>query len=59
MCERIAEEEGMLYVHPVNGLLLPWCSHHTSENVEDLLDVGVIINSIGGGSGAVGGSCGY
>ena len=53
--ERIAEREGMLYVHPVNEpLLYPGVATMHLENVEDLPDVNVIINPIGGGSGATG-----
>jgi len=53
--EKIAQEKGMLYVHPVNEpLLYPGVATMHLENIEDLPDVDVIINPIGGGSGASG-----
>jgi len=53
--EKLAEERGMLYVHPVNEpLLYPGVATMHLENIEDLPDVDVIINPIGGGSGATG-----
>ena len=51
--EKIAEEKGMLYVHGVNEpLLYAGVGTMHLENIEDLPDVDVIINPIGGGSGA-------
>jgi threonine dehydratase len=42
----------MLYVHPVNEpLLYPGVATMHLENVEDLPDLDVIINPIGGGRG--------
>ncbi len=53
--EKLAAERGMLYVHPVNEpLLYPGVATMHLENVEDLPDLDVIINPIGGGSGASG-----
>jgi len=53
--ERLAVEKGMLYVHPINEpLLYPGVATMHLENVEDLPDVDVIVNPIGGGSGASG-----
>jgi len=53
--EKLAEDRGMLYVHPVNELLLyPGVATMHLENIEDLPSVNVIINPIGGGSGASG-----
>ena len=53
--EKLAEREGMLYVHPVNEpLLYPGVATMHLENIEDLPTVDVIINPIGGGSGATG-----
>ena len=53
--EKLAEEKGMLYIHPVNEpLLYPGVATMHLENIEDLPDVDVIINPIGGGSGASG-----
>ena len=53
--EKLAREKGMLYVHPVNEplLYLGVATMHL-ENLEDLPDVDVVINPIGGGSGASG-----
>lgn len=53
--EKLAREKGMLYVHDVNEPLL-YASVGTMhlEDIEDLPDVGVIINPIGGGSGTSG-----
>jgi threonine dehydratase len=53
--ERLVVEKGMLYVHPINEpLLYPGVATMHLENIEDLPDVDVIINPIGGGSGASG-----
>ncbi len=53
--ERLAEEKGMIFVHGVNEpLLYAGVGTMHLENLEDLPDVDVIINPIGGGSGAVG-----
>jgi len=53
--EKLAVEKGMLYVHPINEpLLYPGVATMHLENVEDLPDVDVIVNPIGGGSGASG-----
>jgi len=53
--ERLAEREGMLYVHPVNEplLYLGVATMHL-EALEDLPEADVIINPIGGGSGVSG-----
>jgi len=53
--EKLAEERGMLYIHPINEpLLYPGVATMHLENIEDLPDVDIIINPIGGGSGASG-----
>lgn len=53
--EKLAEERGMLYVHAVNEpLLYAGVATMHLENLEDLPDVNVVINPIGGGSGASG-----
>lgn len=53
--ERLAREKGYLFVHGVNEpLLYAGVATMHLENLEDLPDVDVIINPIGGGSGAVG-----
>ncbi len=53
--ERLAKEKGMIFVHGVNEpLLYAGVGTMHLENLEDLPDVDVIINPIGGGSGAVG-----
>jgi len=53
--EKLAKEKGMLYIHPVNEpLLYPGVATMHLENIEDLPSVDVIINPIGGGSGASG-----
>lgn len=53
--EKLAMDRGMLYIHPVNEILLyPGVATMHLENIEDLPDVDVIINPIGGGSGASG-----
>jgi len=53
--EKLAAEEGMLYVHGVNEpLLYAGVATMHLENLEDLPDVDAIINPIGGGSGASG-----
>jgi len=53
--EKLAEKENMLYVHPINEpLLYPGVATMHLENLEDLPDVDVVINPIGGGSGAIG-----
>ena len=53
--EKLAMDKGMLYIHPVNEILLyPGVATMHLENIEDLPDVDVIINPIGGGSGASG-----
>ncbi len=53
--EKLAEEKGMLFVHGVNEpLLYAGVGTMHLENLEDLPDVDVIINPIGGGSGAIG-----
>lgn len=51
--EKLAKENSMLYVHGVNEpLLYAGVGTMHLENIEDLPDVNVIINPIGGGSGA-------
>ncbi|MEM3691003.1 MAG: threonine/serine dehydratase [Candidatus Korarchaeum sp.] len=53
--ERLARERGHLFVHGVNEpTLYAGVATMHLENLEDLPDVNVIINPIGGGSGAVG-----
>jgi len=53
--EKLAMDRGMLYIHPVNEILLyPGVATMHLENIEDLPDVDVVINPIGGGSGASG-----
>lgn len=53
--EKLSKEEDMLYVHPINErLLYPGVATMHLENLEDLPDVDVVINPIGGGSGAIG-----
>ncbi|MEM2021398.1 MAG: threonine/serine dehydratase [Zestosphaera sp.] len=53
--EKLAEEKNMLYVHPMNEpLLYPGVATMHLENIEDLPEVDVIINPIGGGSGVSG-----
>jgi len=53
--EKLAKEKGMLYVHPANEpLLYPGVATMHLENIEDLPDLDVIVNPIGGGSGASG-----
>ena len=53
--EKLAREKGMLFVHGVNEpLLYAGVGTMHLENIEDLPDVDVIINPIGGGSGAIG-----
>jgi threonine dehydratase len=51
--EKLAKENNMLYVHGINEpLLYAGVGTMHLENIEDLPDVDVIINPIGGGSGA-------
>ncbi|MEM1610887.1 MAG: threonine/serine dehydratase [Sulfolobales archaeon] len=53
--EKLAEEKGYLYIHPINEpLLYPGVATMHLENIEDLPDVDIIVNPIGGGSGASG-----
>jgi threonine dehydratase len=53
--EKLAEERGLLYIHPINEpLLYPGVATMHLENIENLPDVDIIINPIGGGSGASG-----
>ena len=53
--EKVAKEKQMLYVHGVNEpLLYAGVATMHLETIEDLPDVDVIINPIGGGSGASG-----
>ncbi len=53
--EHLTEKTGMLYVHGVNEpLLYAGVATMHLENIEDLPDLDVIINPIGGGSGASG-----
>ncbi len=50
---KLAEREGMLFVHSINEpLLYPGVGTMHLEVLEDLPDVDVVINPIGGGSGA-------
>ena len=54
-CERLALEEGYLYVHAVNHpLLIAGVATETLEIVEDYPDVEAIYLPVGGGSGAAG-----
>ena len=54
-CERLAQEEGYRYVHPVNEpALIAGVGTASLEIIEDLPDVDVMILPIGGGSGASG-----
>ena len=56
-CERLAKEEGYLFVHPVNDpLLIAGVGTQTLETVEDLPDVEVLMLPLGGGSG-ISGAC--
>ncbi len=51
--EKLAREKDILYVHGINEpLLYAGVGTMHLENIEDLPDVDVIINPIGGGSGA-------
>ena len=53
--EELAEKKNLLYVHPINErLLYPGVATMHLENLEDLPEVDVVINPIGGGSGAIG-----
>ena len=53
--EKLAEEKGILYIHGVNEpLLYAGVATMHLENIEDQPDLDVIINPIGGGSGASG-----
>jgi len=53
--ERLAEEEGYRYVHPANEpLLIAGVATQTLEVVEDLPDVEVLMQPLGGGSSASG-----
>jgi threonine dehydratase len=53
--EKLAIEKNLLYVHPINEpLLYPGVATMHLENLEDLPEVDVVINPIGGGSGAIG-----
>ena len=53
--EEMASKQGMLYIHPINErLLYPGVATMHLENLEDLPEVDVVINPIGGGSGAIG-----
>ena len=54
-CERLAQEEGYRYVHPVNEpALIAGVGTASLEIIEDLPDVEVMMLPIGGGSGASG-----
>lgn len=54
-CERLAQEEGYLFVHPVNDpLLIAGVGTQALETVEDLPDVEVLMLPLGGGSGICG-----
>ena len=54
-CERLAKEEGYLFVHPVNDpLLIAGVGTQALETVEDLPDVEVLMLPLGGGSGICG-----
>ena len=54
-CERLAKEEGLRYVHPVNEpLLIAGVATETLEILEDLPGVAAIFLPLGGGSGAAG-----
>ena len=56
-CERLAEEEGYRFVHPVNDvLLIAGVGTPALETIEDLPDVQVLMVPLGGGSG-VSGAC--
>ena len=56
-CERLAKEEGYLFVHPVNDpLLIAGVGTQALETVEDLPDVEVLMLPMGGGSG-ISGAC--
>ena len=56
-CERLAQEEGYRYVHPVNEpALIAGVGTASLEIIEDLPDVEVMMLPIGGGSG-VSGAC--
>ena len=56
-CERLAQEEGYRYVHPVNEpALIAGVATASLEIIEDLPDVEVMLLPIGGGSG-VSGAC--
>ena len=56
-CERLAQEEGYRYVHPVNEpALIAGVATASLEVIEDLPDVEVMLLPIGGGSG-VSGAC--
>ena len=56
-CERLAQEEGYRYVHPVNEpSLIAGVGTASLEIIEDLPDVEVMMLPIGGGSG-VSGAC--
>ena len=56
-CERLAEEEGYRFVHPVNDvLLIAGVGTQALETIEDLPDVQVLMVPLGGGSG-VSGAC--
>ena len=54
-CERLAQEEGYRYVHPVNELeLIAGVGTASLEIIEDLPDVDVMMLPVGGGSGVAG-----
>ena len=56
-CERLAQEEGYRYVHPVNEpALIAGVATASLEIIEDLPDVEVMLLPIGGGSG-ISGAC--
>ena len=56
-CERLANEEGYRYVHPVNEpALIAGVGTASLEIIEDLPDVEVMMLPVGGGSG-VSGAC--
>ena len=56
-CERLAKEEGYLFVHPVNDpLIIAGVGTQALETVEDLPDVEVLMLPLGGGSG-ISGAC--
>ncbi len=56
-CERLAKEEGLRFVHPVNDpFLIAGVGTQALETIEDLPDVQVLMVPLGGGSG-ISGAC--